>query len=278
MSRPISSLLLLPQSYIGYSSRIYTKPSRDEAFLLTSPSLRAAPPQDNAPPQTVNERSASVYAQGHPYATSIAATGPSGLSQAERTLWTSAHFARSPALLKRLGSKPQKDVWKTVNEAGGLPFRALPQKQHKKDWGRDRFGADLGDYPLEQFARRSERTLQLAALEVQHAAFLERRERERAGWVDPDTKEAVAVAPDEVEAERLRRQEIAALRMDLYGERTGAYGTDPVWDDVIPMPVEDGEGALAAIAYPEDYAEGNYLSICPFVTHALDIPNPAQPV
>lgn len=94
---------------------------------------------------------------------------------------------------------------------------------------------------------------------MQHAAFLERRERERAGWVDPDTKEAVAVAPDEVEAERLRRQEIAALRMDLYGERTGAYGTDPAWDDVIPMPVEDGEGALAAIAYPEDYAEGIYL-------------------
>lgn len=60
----------------------------------------------------------------------------------------------------------------------------------------------------------------------------------------------------EIEEETLRRKDIAALRMDLYGERTGAYGTDPVWDDVIPMPVEDGEGQLAAIAYPDEYAEG----------------------
>lgn len=101
--------------------------------------------------------------------------------------------------------------------------------------------------------------MQLAALEVQHSAFLEKRERERGKWVDPRTKEAVAVTPDEVAEERLRRKEIAALRMELYGARTGAYGTDPAWDDVIPMPVEDGEGALAAIAYPEDYAEGLFF-------------------
>lgn len=67
------------------------------------------------------------------------------------------------------------------------------------------------------------------------------------------------MTPDEIEEEKLRRQEIAAIRMDLYGERTGAYGSDPLWDDVIPMPVEDGEGALAAIAYPEDYAEGDFF-------------------
>lgn len=231
--------------------------------LLTLP----AKPQDNAPPQTVNERSARVYSQGHPYAASLTAEGPSRLSQAERSVWASAHFARSPTLLKRLGNKSQKDVWKTVNDAGGLPFRALKTPRGggtggsstTYDWGKDRFGADLGEYPPEQFAKRSERALQLAALEVQHDAFLEKRERERNKWVDPDTKEIVTVEPDEIEGEKLRRQEIAALRMDLYGERTGAYGTDPAWDDVIPMPVEDGEGALAAIAYPEDYAEGIYF-------------------
>lgn len=98
--------------------------------------------------------------------------------------------------------------------------------------------------------------MQLAALEVQHRAFLEKRERQRGKWVDHKTKEPVLVTDDEIEEEKLRRKEIASLRMELYGERSGAYGTDPAWDDVIPMPVEDGEGALAAIAYPEEYAEG----------------------
>lgn len=101
--------------------------------------------------------------------------------------------------------------------------------------------------------------MQLAALEVQHRAFLEKRERQRGKWVDCKTKEPVIVTDDEVEEEKLRRKEIASLRMELYGERSGAYGADPEWDDVIPMPVEDGEGALAAIAYPEEYAEGIYI-------------------
>lgn len=245
-------------------------PGSEQAHLPSSicfsntntPLTPPAKPQENAPPQTVNERSARVHAQGHPYAASLALQGPSGLSQAERNVWANAHFARSPALLKRLGNKSQKDAWKTVNEAGGLPFRSLKTPRgggSSYDWGKDRFGADLGEYPPEQFAKRGERALQLAALEVQHDAFLEKRERERNRWVDPDTKEVVVVTPDEIEGEKLRRQEIAALRMDLYNERTGAYGTDPAWDDVVPMPVEDGEGALAAIAYPEDYAEGIYF-------------------
>lgn len=144
-------------------------------------------------------------------------------------------------------------MWKSVNEAGGLPLRAT---HAPNSWGRDRFGADLGGYSPEQFAKRSERAVQLAALEVQRSAFLEKRERERGKWTDCKTKEPVTVTTEEVEAEKLRRKEIARLRMELYGERSGAYATDPEWDDVIPMPVEDGEGALAAIAYPEDYAEG----------------------
>lgn len=164
------------------------------------------------------------------------------------------HVARSPALLKRLGTKPQREVWKAVNEAS-LPLRALPTSQ--RTWGKDRFGADLGDYPPEQFAVRSERTLQLAALEVQHWAFLEKRERERGKWrLDSKSEDIFAVTPEEIEEEKLRRKEIASLRMELYGQRSGTYSADPMWDDVIPMPVEDSEGALAAIAYPEEYAEG----------------------
>lgn len=207
----------------------------------------------------MNERSARVYAQGHPYSVSLAATGgPSGLSQSERTLWASAHFARSPTLVKCLGNKSQREIWKTVSEAaGGLPLRA-PKSEKPTSWGKDRFGADLGGYSPENFAKRSERALTLAALEVQHRDFLEKREREKGRWADPETKEAVIITAEELEEEKLRRKEISSLRMELYGERMDPYTEDPAWDDVIPMPVEDGEGALAAIAYPEHYAEGTY--------------------
>ncbi|KAI3396453.1 hypothetical protein diail_12173 [Diaporthe ilicicola] len=233
-------------------------------------------PVDNEALKTVHDRSSHIHNQGHPYASAIASGGPSCLSSPERTLWANAHFARTPAILKRLGTKAQRDVWKCVNEAGGLPLRAVkptrPVGSAKTSsggsstgqpaffWGTDRFGADLGSSSPEQLDKRTERALQLSALEVQHSAFLEKKEREKGRWLDPKTNEAVVVPTDEVEEEKLRRQEIARLRMELYGERTGAYGTDPTWDDIVPMPIEDAEGALAAIAYPEEYAEAiSYL-------------------
>jgi protein farnesyltransferase/geranylgeranyltransferase type-1 subunit alpha len=36
----------------------------------------------------------------------------------------------------------------------------------------------------------------------------------------------------------------------------GDYESNPIWDDVIPIPQDDGENALAAIAYTDEYAEG----------------------
>lgn len=216
----------------------------------TSLSLTLALPSPaEIPPKTIAERTARVHAQGPPYTISLPTAG---LSQSDRTLWANAHFARTPTLLRKLPNKAQRDAWKAVNDAS-LPLRATPTETA---WGRDRFGADLGEYTPEQFAKRSQSAVQLAALEVQSRAFTEKREREKAKWVDHTTHEALTVKPNEVEEEKLRRKEIASLRMELYGQRSGAYASDPEWDDVIPMPVEDGEGALAAIAYPEDYAEG----------------------
>lgn len=60
-----------------------------------------------------------------------------------------------------------------------------------------------------------------------------------------------------VEAEKKRRQDMAALKRELYGEIMGPLASDPEWDDVVPIPQTETEGALAQIAYPEDYAEGN---------------------
>lgn len=61
----------------------------------------------------------------------------------------------------------------------------------------------------------------------------------------------------EVEEEKARRREMAELRQQLYGgAKGGSLSMDPEWDDVIPVQVEEPEGALAAISYPAEYAEG----------------------
>lgn len=60
----------------------------------------------------------------------------------------------------------------------------------------------------------------------------------------------------EIEEERNRRKLLGNLR----GKKMGQYEGDPVWDDVVPIPQDDGVGALAAIAYTDEYAEGVSLS------------------
>jgi protein farnesyltransferase/geranylgeranyltransferase type-1 subunit alpha len=71
----------------------------------------------------------------------------------------------------------------------------------------------------------------------------------------------VIVTEQEVIEETSRRLQMAALRTELYGGGVGKDGklaTDPEWDDVVPVVLEEPEGALAAIAYPAEYAEGEF--------------------
>ena len=54
---------------------------------------------------------------------------------------------------------------------------------------------------------------------------------------------------------------MATLRKELYGGGVGKQGKlamDPEWDDVQPVVLEEPEGALAAISYSADYAEGEF--------------------
>ena len=60
----------------------------------------------------------------------------------------------------------------------------------------------------------------------------------------------------DVEDERNRRKFIGRLE----GKMVGKYEGDPEWDDVVPVAQDEGEGALAAIAYTDEYAEGNHTS------------------
>ncbi|KAJ9143838.1 Protein farnesyltransferase/geranylgeranyltransferase type-1 subunit alpha [Pleurostoma richardsiae] len=221
------------------------------------PETKAPPPP---PPRTVKERSQRIYTAGHPYAASLHQSGPSGLTPAERTAWIASAYLRQPAsALRKLGARAQKDVWKHVNESG-LPPRSLKSPPGPHTWGTDRSGRDVGEYAPEEFAARTEARARLACLRLLQGSFRQRWELAKRGALDPDTKEVFVVGEDEVDEERGRRKEIATLRMELYGERTGPYALDPEWDDVVPIPIEEGEGALAAIAYPEDYAEAiSYL-------------------
>lgn len=55
---------------------------------------------------------------------------------------------------------------------------------------------------------------------------------------------------------------MAGLKKELYGgfvgSEDGKLSTDPEWADVEPVVLQEPEGALAAIAYPDDYAEGEF--------------------
>ncbi|CAK7204071.1 CAAX geranylgeranyltransferase alpha subunit [Sporothrix eucalyptigena] len=211
----------------------------------------AAPPP---PPKNVDERSQERYFQGRPYARTADTSGISALSPADRTAWASSQLVPTAlsARATSLSNKAQKELWKHINEAS-LPLRCLSKPTpadtaatpSSNTWGRDRSGRPFGDYSFDEFRLRVEKRARLTALEVQRRAFEAQ-----------NTK-----TDDDVTDERQRRADIAVLRMELYGQRTGgSYSQDPAWDDVVPIALHEPEGALASIAYPEAYAEAvSYL-------------------
>jgi hypothetical protein len=60
------------------------------------------------------------------------------------------------------------------------------------------------------------------------------------------------ITEKDVEEEEERRVKIA----NMQGKVVGRYEGDPLWDDVVPIPQDDGEKPLAAIAYKDEYVEG----------------------
>jgi protein farnesyltransferase/geranylgeranyltransferase type-1 subunit alpha len=140
-----------------------------------------------------------------------------------------------------LSNKSEREFWKTVAKEN-LPIRRLP-KDHT--WGKDKTGREIGTYKLEELKQRQIKQAKLSALNLLHRQFLTKRQQ------DSDK-----VTQEDIDTEKKRRREMAALKKDLYGEFTGLLAKDPLWDDVIPIPQNETEGALAQIAYPEDYAEG----------------------
>lgn len=141
---------------------------------------------------------------------------------------------------------------KVVSEQLGLPLRAARVAR-----GRGR-GEDEDEETVAELDRRVGAKVRLLCLAVESRRFkdLRRRGLEKVGA-------GTVVTDTEVQAEKRRRGEMAALRRELYGGGVGVAGklaSDPEWDDVVPVVLQEPEKALAAITYPQDYAEGESIS------------------
>ncbi|KAI1452710.1 protein prenylyltransferase [Annulohypoxylon moriforme] len=176
------------------------------------------------------------------------------MTQADRQAFLNQEYLK-PGLAKTLSNKAQKELWKQLNEAS-VPLRSLPRPRDNQ-WGRDKNGRDIGDYTVEEYEAYNAKETKLLSLTEKSWGF--RRKQARARIVDryplSDTEKHLTLTEEDVEVERARRKEMSQLKQELYGEKSDPYALDPDWDDVVPMPQDDSEGALAAIAYPEEYAE-----------------------
>ncbi|KAI1254350.1 hypothetical protein MGN70_004747 [Eutypa lata] len=231
-------------------SKVKATESKDQTSSST-------PPQP--PPRTPNERSWQLYYATNPYQKEFEELGPHGMSPAARLAHAYSSYVK-PGAADVLSKKAQKDLWKQASELN-LPLRNLPRPEPFR-FGRDKNGRDLGDYPIEEFDAYRAKRSRLSSLESASDRFRTHREKQEVGVVDWETGEKVeyTVTEEDTQAERLRRKEMADLRKDLFGQKTASYALDPEWDDVTPIPQVEPEGALAAIAYPEDFAESmSYL-------------------
>lgn len=217
--------------------------------LLTIPAAKAKPKE----PETVFERSQQIYNTLNPYDAAREQLGLYGLSTVERTNYINSLYVK-PGAADSLSKKAQKELWKQANEAGIAP-RRFDAKPDPGQWGKDKNGRNIGDYSLEDHSERQAKSFKLVALETQSSSFRARRSRVHQGFRDGQTGQRFTLEEGAVEVEKARRAEMADLRRDLYGERGNPYAMDPDWDDVVPIPQMEPEGALAAISYPEDYAE-----------------------
>ncbi|KLP20206.1 related to geranylgeranyltransferase type I alpha subunit (RAM2) [Fusarium fujikuroi] len=217
-------------------------PKTKASSKAPNPEPRAAP---ESPPDTIAQRSQQRFFQTNPIENRRQQVGLSALTPAEKKIYAHVNLIH-PAVNRRVpfSNKTEREFWKFVTKEG-LPIRRLPRDYA---WGKDRSGRDIGTYSPDELEQRTLKHAKLTSLQIQHRQFLKKREKQ------------LEVTTEEIAAEKTRRKAMAALKRDLYGEITGSLAQDPEWDDVIPIPQNEPEGALAQIAYPDDYAEAvSYL-------------------
>ncbi|KAF4453024.1 hypothetical protein F53441_4255 [Fusarium austroafricanum] len=217
-------------------------PPKKVSSKAPNPEPKAAP---ESPPDTIAQRSQQRFFQTNPIEDRRQQIGLSSLTPAEKKTYTHVNLIHSVANRRvPFSNKTEREYWKFVTKEG-LPIRRLPRDYA---WGKDRSGRDIGSYSPDELEQRTLKHAKLTSLQIQHRQFLRKREKQ------------TEASTEEISAEKTRRKAMAALKRDLYGEITGTLAQDPEWDDVIPIPQNEPEGALAQIAYPDDYAEAvSYL-------------------
>ncbi|KAI1414583.1 protein prenylyltransferase [Hypoxylon sp. FL1857] len=221
----------------------------------------AEPTKQETPkkPQTIRELQWQYYYDTNPYQKAYEELGLNGMTPADRQAFLNQEYLK-PGAAKTLSNKAQKELWKQLNEAN-VPLRSLPRPRDNQ-WGRDKNGRDVGDYTVEEYEAYEAKHFKLLTLERKSWAFKNKRAKATNGdrIVSGNTEKPFTCTEQDVEVERARRREMAALQQELYGVKTDPYALDPDWDDVVPIPQIEPDGALAAIAYPDEYAESmSYL-------------------
>ncbi|RDL41328.1 uncharacterized protein BP5553_01307 [Venustampulla echinocandica] len=209
-----------------------------------APKAPKAQPKAPDPPEeypTISAKLQAEYLASRPYQVLKDTKGLSNLSASEKAAYANYRFLET-GVWKTWGAAQQKEFLKTV-ETQKIPT-PLPLP---RDLGRDNKGREIASYTPEGFAQFRKKERQLSGLRRESARFRERREKARR----KQKGRGIEDSEGEIEDERNRRKFIGVLQ----GKKMGIYEGDPRWDDVVPIPQDDGEGALAAIAYSDEYAE-----------------------
>ncbi|CZT47509.1 related to geranylgeranyltransferase type I alpha subunit (RAM2) [Rhynchosporium secalis] len=180
---------------------------------------------------TIAAKLEAEYLASRPYQVLKETKGFSKLISSEKIAYAHSILLETGAW-RTWAAPQQKEFWKLV-EQQKIPI-PLPKPP---SLGKDQRGIDLGSYTPAEYKLYERRERDLRALREKSNRFRIKRAQ---GWTE-----------EEVEEERNRRKLLGHLQV----RKMGIYERDPEWDDVIPLEQDDGDGALAAIAYSDEYAE-----------------------
>ncbi|KAJ8130888.1 hypothetical protein O1611_g2744 [Lasiodiplodia mahajangana] len=233
-------------------------PAKNKAGISKAKEAEAKQQEAASQPQTVRELEWQRYWSTNPLHKIVEEQGFAKLSPADKRTYLNLELVRNPGQVDKLSKKGQRELWKQLSDAN-IPLRGTPRPRDDQ-WGYDKNGRNIGDYTLEEYGVYEQKKSRISELHLESTFFKVNRERSDLKTKNEATGEIYTLTKDDIEAEKARRQEMAGLRNELYGVKPNSYAQDPDWDDVVPIPQEEPEGALSAIAYADDYAEAmSYL-------------------
>ncbi|KAI1197271.1 prenyltransferase alpha subunit [Nemania serpens] len=228
-------------------------PPKNKGGNSKAKEAEAKQPASSQQPQTIREFEWQRYWATNPIHKIVEEQGFASLSPADKRTYLNLELVRSPDQADQLSKKGQRELWKQLSESN-VPLRSASRPRDDQ-WGHDKSGRDVGDYTLEEYAAYERKKSRISELRLESSFFKVDRERAHHKTKNEITGEIFTITEDDIKAEKGRRQEMASLLSELYGKSSNPYAEDPEWDDVVPIPQDEPEGALSVIAYAEDYAE-----------------------